>query len=145
MARVHSIVLHTGSGGFHLLRPRSSRWRPELSLLRCNADLMCRDHSVADGLAFNAVWNAGMLQVKPLPRVFWPALHRAADPTAADGGFSSLSRKQIARIRCTTEECRVTIENLAAVAAEPAPAEADLSETILAIADASASKWRSEK
>ena len=22
-----------------------------------------RDHSVADGLAFNAVWNAGMLQV----------------------------------------------------------------------------------
>lgn len=107
---------------------------------------MYRDHSVADGLAFNAVWNAGMLQVKPLPRVFWPSLHRAADPTtAADGGFGSLSRKQIARIRCTTEEYRVTIETLAAVAADTAPAEADLSVTIVAIAEASASKWKSEK
>ena len=66
--------------------------------------------------------------------------------TAADGRFGSLSRKQITRLRCTTEECRVTIENLTAVAADTtAPAKTYLSMTIMAIAEASGSKRKGEK
>jgi hypothetical protein len=48
-----------------------------------------RDHSVADGLAFNAVWSAAMLQVLPCVRAvsliaaLTPELMQTADLTAS--------------------------------------------------------------
>ncbi len=50
---------------------------------------VCRDHSVADGLAFNAVWSAAMLQVPacmhvaPLKQSTDPELLQTADLAAS--------------------------------------------------------------
>jgi hypothetical protein len=60
---------------------------------------------VADGLAFNAVWNAGMLQVTllPSPHLSTRKIIFVSIPTT-DNRFGSVGCKQNTGIRATAQE-----------------------------------------